>query len=701
MTVDDRALRALLAPRSIMIVGASDDRSKLSGRPVHYLKKYGYAGRILPVNANSDTVQDLRAHRSVAAVPQPIDMAVIAVPAEAAVSAVRECVRADAAVIVVFSAGFAELGRQGEKLQRALAQAAAPVRMLGPNCLGVINLQNGVTATFTSALDDLEVVPGSIALVSQSGAFGSMIFAAAQEALLGVNFVINTGNEADLTLAEAALAAIEDESVSVLLCYLEGVRDGARFVEMARRARELRKPVAVMKVGRTDVGARASSSHTAALAGEDSIYDAVFRKYGIHRAETMEELLDAGRMFASGRRLNGPNVTIVTISGGVGVLLADQCSEFGLSVKPWRGRWRGRLSELIPRFGSAANPVDVTATLIARPAILDEVLRLTVAHPHTDGVIVALGNSSVVERQLVHAIVSAYASTTKPMAVSWVGQSTGPLAQLAAAGVPAYPDASRAARAMAALLDTARDVGIVRSARRQPTRRRAALDLMATAGAESGVLDEHVSKQLLALYGIPQVPERVASTARDATEAAEALGYPVAVKLLSADLVHKTDVGGVQLDVRTATGVRTAARELLQIGADLGLPTPRLLVQSMIGDGLELIVGMRHDTTFGPAVLVGSGGVLAEFHADTVVSVPPLDLREADVMLSALRVGRAFAGVRGAAPLDRGAARRVIVATAELALELGDVVSEVEMNPLIVRSDGRGAAAIDAMVRLR
>lgn len=690
-------LRRLLEPRSIAVIGASRDPVKISGRVLAYLGQHGFPGEIYPVNPGHDRVQGRPAYRRVADLPGPVDLAIVVLPAPAVAGAVRECVAASVPFVAVFSSGYAETGPAGAARQRVLAEAARGTRLLGPNCLGLVNLPARVAATFTSALDQGPLRPGPIAFVSQSGAFGSMIFGAGQRERLGFAYLVNTGNELDLEVAEVIDAVLDDPRVRAVIGYLEGLRDGPALVSAAQRALALGKPLVLVKVGRTGAGARAAASHTAALAGEDAVFDGVFRQYGIHRAGSMEELLDLARVFATGARTAGNRVTIVTISGGAGVLMADHCEQWGLAVPQWRGRWRERMAELIPEYGSAGNPVDVTATLISRPEMLAGVLRLAAEHPETDVLAVALGNTEQVEQPLVDALVAARGS--KPVVVAWVGTSGRPLARLTEAGVAAYPDPSRAIRAVAAL--------VAQSARERADRPAAAPApplgpqpgplVVPHRRDPDGRLDEYDSKRLLAAYGVPVVDEQPVADAAEAVAAADRIGYPVALKLLAPRLVHKTERGGVALDLASPVAVQAAADRLLAL-AD-GLPAPALLVQRMVPGRLELIVGARRDPVFGPVVLVGFGGVLAELLGDVAVARAPLTAAEAGALLDRLRGRSLLAGVRGSPPRDVAAVAAVVAAVSRLAADRPELL-ELDVNPLLVGHPGQGAVAVDAYARL-
>lgn len=457
MTMESRAsvlLRALFAPRSVAVVGASDDPSKLSGRPVSYLLRHGYRGRVFCVNARRETVQGLPAYPALGAVPEPVDLAIVAVPAPLVAGVLRECAAVGVGVAMVYAAGFGEIGPDGAALQDEIAAICREtgLRVLGPNCLGTIGVGSATTATFASALDGTPLTFGPVALVTQSGAFGTFIFSAGQSSGVGFSHFANTGNEVDLTVPEIARALLDDDDVNVVLAYLEGLPSADAMREVARAAVRLDKPVVTVKVGRSPAGARAALAHTASAAGDDEAYDALTREHGLLRVHGMTELLDAARVFAAGRRAAGRRATIVTMSGGAGVLMADLLADQGVEVPEWGQPWRDRVAAAIPPFGSSRNPVDVTATLLSHPEILEASLAVAIDHPGTDCIAVLLGNAESAEEALVAAVRWAHERTTKPLVAVWTGGSGRPREDLTRAGVPVYPDPESAARALGLLV---------------------------------------------------------------------------------------------------------------------------------------------------------------------------------------------------------------------------------------------------------
>ncbi len=697
---DHRRLEPLLDPRSIAVVGASDDPVSIRGRALSYLLRTGYPrDRLHPVNPHRTTVQGLFASRSIDEVPGPVDLALVAVPASEVPGVVSSCARVGVRAVVVFSSGFAEMGPAGVALQAELAAAAAEsptMLLLGPNCLGVVNVRRPVTATFTSALDAAGLLPGVSALVTQSGAVGSMLLGVARAEHLGMAYFVSTGNEEGMSVAELVAALVEDPDVQVVLAYLEGVRDAAALLDAARRGLELGKPIVALKAGRSDAGRRAALSHTASLAGEDIVADGAFDQAAIVRVDGLADLLDAGRVFAAGRRAAGRRVSVVTISGGVGVLMADRCDSLGLELAKWDGEWKARMERLVPPFGSASNPIDVTATLIARPDLLDHVLDLCGEHPGTDAVAVLLGNVTAGEDRVVDTLVRTYGGTEKPIVVTWVGGSGRPASALADAGIPVYPDPDRALRALKALVEwSERAMAPPHAARRRRSHLPAWLF-----DHPGGLMDEVESKALLARYGIATVAEVVVADEAAAVAAAARIGGPVAVKLLAPDVVHKTDLGAVVLDVFGDEEVASAFRRVTTAGRLAGAPQVDGIVQAMAPSGVELLLGARIDAQWGPIVLVGMGGVLAEVLADVRAAVAPIDERAAERLVGRLRGSRLLDGFRGRGPLDRAAACAALCAVSELAADLGDRLVELDVNPLVVAEVGQGSVVVDASIRL-
>ncbi|MQA14561.1 MAG: hypothetical protein GEV09_10425 [Pseudonocardiaceae bacterium] len=701
----EQLLARLLHPRSIAIIGASDDPVKISGRPLASLLRSGYAGRVLPVNPNRSVVQDVTCYPELDAIDGEIDLAIVAVNATATPTALRACAARGVAVAICFAAGFAEGGQHGAALQAEIGDICRQtgLRVLGPNCLGAIGVRGGVAATFSSIFDEGgELLPGRVALVSQSGAFGTFIFSAAQSEGLGFSHFVNTGNEVDLSVADLLLALAESDDVDVLLAYFEGVSDGTALVAAAQRAAELGKPIVAVKTGRSAAGARAVCSHTASLAGQDAVFDAVARQLGIIRVPGMEPLIDAARLLASGTRATGRRLSILSVSGGAGALASDLAADAGLQVDAWSPDWQHRMAGVIPAHGSPRNPIDLTGTLLSDPGILERALDATLDHPNTDIVLVLLGNVDRGSERLVAALHDAHRRCTVPVVVVWTGGSGRPRQRLAELGVPCYTDPGRAIAALGALADH----GL-----RPPLSTRPELPGVDPAAARTVLdrvraqqrtrLDEAESAAVLAAYGIHTAPAVAAAGPEEAVAAAAELGGEVAVKALSPALAHKSDLGVVRLGRTGPEAVRDAAREVLDAARRAGTSDARVLVQRMAEPGLELVLGVAHDAAFGPVVLAGMGGVLVELLADSAIALPPLDLAAAQRLLRGLRGAPLLDGGRDGTPRDLPAAAEALARVSLLAADLGDEIAEVDVNPLVVGPRGAGAVAVDALVVLR
>ncbi|MFC5750882.1 acetate--CoA ligase family protein [Actinomadura rugatobispora] len=697
-------MRELLYPRSIAVLGASNDPVKLSGRPVDYMKRFGYRGRLLPINPTRRTVQGLPAYRSLDEVDGDIDLVMIMLPAERVSEAVRTCGKRGVKAAIVGAAGFAETDAAGAAMQEELRTAAAEsgVRVLGPNCLGMMSVADRALPTFSSSLDEhVELRSGPVAFVSQSGAFGSWMFSEAQRTGIGISHYINTGNEVDLTVPELLDALLDSEQTRVLLAYLEGVNDGERLLTAARRASLLDKPIIAVKVGRSVAGARAAQSHTASLAGEDAVFDGIARQHGIVRVDGTEAMLDAAQIFAAGRRSAGRRLTALTGSGGAGILMADAATAAGLIVESWDEPWQAKMAAVIPAYGTARNPVDLTGMLVVEPDLLRRSLEVALDHPGTDMIVVLLGNSDGCADEFVAAVADAHETTDRPIVVVWTGGSGIPRRRLRDLGIPCYTDPGRAAAALGLLADYS-----LRPAMRQPERPPridpgAAREVIRQARAAGrSQLDEEESSRLIAAYGVRCAESRAVADADAAVAAFAELGGPVAVKLLSDRIGHKSDIGGVRLGLSDTEEIRAAAGDLLALARCEGVPEARLLVQRMAEPGTELIIGIKRDPAFGPVVVAGLGGVLVEVLADSASAAAPVGPETARHLLTGLRGGGLLGAVRGRPPRDVDAAADAVARVSWLAADLADEIAELDVNPLMVAEAGAGAVAVDCLAVL-
>lgn len=442
------------APDCVAVYGGSSDPDKLSGRPVAYLKRFGYDGDVYVVNPRRREVQGFRSFGSIGEVPGPVDLCIIVVPADSVANAVRECALAGVRAVTIFASGFSEVGEEGRGLQAAIADTAQSVgmRVIGPNCLGTFAIEERTFATFSTAFDSSEAgaVPAPLAVVTQSGAVGTFTFSSLAKRGLTASYFANTGNEADVTVAELLRELVDYAGVRVLLGHIEGAKDLSKVAEVARAARAADKPLVLLKSGRTAAGARAVGHHTGSTAGDDRAFDVVSIDEGAIRVTSMEEMADTAVAFADGRRARGPRLSIVTLSGGAGALAADDAVSAGLAVDTWKSAvHRDAVAGVLPYFGSVANPFDLTGAMLTDLTLLEETMGWVVHNDETDIILVVLGNADASAERVVEVLDRFYHSTDKPFFVAWTGGSGLPAAALAGAGVPAYPDPQRAIASIA------------------------------------------------------------------------------------------------------------------------------------------------------------------------------------------------------------------------------------------------------------
>jgi acetate---CoA ligase (ADP-forming) len=691
-------LDAVFKPRSIAIIGASQDETKIGGRPVYFLRKYGFAGKIYPVNPRSSEVQGLLAYPSVTALPEVPDLAIIAVAAEAVPRAVAECAARGVRAAVVLSSGFGEMGAAGEALQDELRATVATtgIRLLGPNCLGSIGITDKAIATFSIVIENSLPPAGPLGIVSQSGNLGSYTMLLAFERSVGISRFITTGNECDIDVADAVAWMARDPETKVILLCVETCRNAPRLVQALEEARSVAKPVIVLKIGVSDAGQAAAASHTGALAGSDAVFDAVLKRTGAIRVHSLEHLIEVGHaatLLAPNRLPAGNRVAIVTASGGFGVLLADAATAAGLTIPAMTAVTQKRVLDLVP-YASPRNPVDATAQISSRPELLERILAAVAEDPGTDSVVFMISSALQVPR-LRSVFMQALTNLKKtyPDRVVMLCTHGAPdaVAALNALGYPTVDGVDAACRTLAALAAMGRNSTAV-----SPT-------VTVTKGAVLAAdtfRHEAGAKYALAAAGLPVLPEHVIHTPAEAVTAAEKLGYPVVLKIVSEDLPHKTEVGGVAIGLTDREQVSRGCAELLA-RVKAKAPNARIdgvLVAPMVMGGTELILGIKRDPIFGPAVVVGLGGIFAEILKDVCVRPAPVDEAEAMDMLRSLKAFAILDGARGRARADLAAAARAITSLSIFAVAHADQVAEVDINPLVVLPEGQGAYALDALI---
>lgn len=692
-------LTALFAPRSVAVIGASGDRRRFGGRPIQYMLDAGFEGPIYPVNPGRAEIQGLPAYPSIRAVPGPVDCAILAVSADVTQQTIEDCIAMGVRSAVLYGAGFSETGDEGRaKQDRIVATArAAGMRLLGPNCMGLMNAKARFYGTFASALEEGVPAPGRIAVASQSGGYGGYLMKHLFRRGLGLSQWVTTGNEADVDIGDALWWMAGQDETDVLLAYIEGLRDADKLIAALDRARRASKPVVMMKVGRTAEGSAAAASHTASLTGEDSIYDAVFERYGVHRARTTDEMLDVAYALSKGVLPQGPRVGVISISGGVGVQIADFVSDAGLKMGTVPADTQAALKALVPHC-SPANPIDMTGLVTTNHDIMEKTLDAVFASNMFDATLIFLGIAGAapsMARPLQQAIASAHARAPDQLVFVSVTAEPEMVREYDARGLLAFEDPSRAIAALAAL-SRYRDIFA------RPAPEPLALPPAAPL-AVAGKLNEAEAKALLAAAGVPSPKEALAATADEAARVAAAIGFPVAVKVVSATILHKTEVGGVALGLASADAVRDAVARMAAT-IPQHVPDAKIdgyLVSEMVVGGAETIVGIHQDAAFGPVVTFGLGGTLVELIKDTVCALAPVSEAQAQAMIASLRTAPLLTGWRGSPRHDVEALAKAISGLSILAVQHRDVLATIEVNPLVVRAGQGGVVALDAVVETR
>lgn len=686
-------LGPLLAPSSIAVVGASADEAKPGGRTLAFLQRCGYRGRIYPINPGRSQIAGLPALASLEELPEPVDLVIFAVAAALVPDGLEQAGRAGARSAIIFSSGFREAGPEGADLERGLVEIARRhgITVLGPNCLGYVDVESRVSATFTVALQaQASLCLGPIGFISQSGAMGAAIFGLAQSEQIGLAFFVSTGNEAMVSVIDVLSHVAHDERLSVLLGYIEGVNDGRALVDAVRAARGAGKDVVLLKVGTTDVGRRAAASHTGAMAGSAQAWEAAFRRAGVLTARSPRDLLDLGCALAAPARPAGDRLGIVSMSGGAGALMADRAAQLGLAVPELGLNCRTKLARALPSFAALANPVDYGGAYGDPQAIIAAV-RAVAEAPEIDMSVVFAGLSPGLAGVIEEPLARIAQETNKPLVVAWLGGPAEGLRALRALGVPAYEDPVRAVEIAAALRDSARPLP---AAPPLPGTQPALRERLQDHGRRG--LAEREVKALLRERGVPVSVERRARSADEAGAIGARFARPLAVKADAPGLLHKSDVGAVMLDV-PPTLAAWAYEQVAAAAARAGHPAEGALLAPMAAAGVELLVGARWDEQFGPLIVVGAGGVTSEVLRDLQVELAPVDERLAREMLSRLRIAPLLGGFRGAPAADVGAAASAIAAISQLAAEAGDALAELDVNPLRVYPEGQGCAVLDAV----
>jgi acetyl coenzyme A synthetase (ADP forming)-like protein len=687
------SLAPFFNPRGVAVIGASRNPAKVGGSVLANLIAAGFRGRIVPVNARAETVQGLRAVPSILVAEPPVDLAVITLPAAQVLAVLKDCVTRDVGGAIVISAGFRETGEEGREREAELRRwlPGQPIRVLGPNCLGWIRPGRRLNATFAPGMP----LAGRIAFISHSGALAVAILDWSVARRMGFSLFVSLGNQADLTETDLLRAAASDPETRVIAAYLEGVADGRRFYETLRETAAV-KPVVVLKTGRSAEGARAVSSHTGALAGSDRAFEAAVRQAGALRVESIEALFDVARALESQPLPRGRRLLVMTNGGGLGIIATDAARAAGLTMPTLDDAVQTRLRAVLPSMAGLTNPVDLVGD--ADAARFNAALHALGPPGFADaGLILMTAQATTDSAQVARAIVGGTRGWTIPVATAFVGGSriAPGAATLDEAGIPCYSFPERAVAALAGMAEVAEHQRSRRPAapRSVPPQAAHARDALRGVGARQlGLLE---LAPLLEAYGLRVAAGRLAPTPEAAALAAQAIGFPVALKVVSPDITHKTDVSGVSLGLGSGPAVTEAMVAMLE-RVRRARPDARVsgvLVQPMIAPGRELLLGAVRDPQFGPLVVVGFGGVYVETLRDTSARLAPVTAHEAATMLDELRLAPLLGAVRGQPPVDRDALTDTISRFSAMAVDVPEL-TEIEINPLVTGPGG--AIAVDA-----
>ena len=690
----------LIKPRSVAVIGASADINKTAGRPIAYLRKQGYSGAIYPVNPRVDSIDGLRCYPDIASLPQVPDVAIVLLGHERAQQAVRELAQRGTAAAIVLASGYTETGEEGARRQAQLKEAAGEMRLLGPNTIGLVNLSDNISLSASGALAMDHFPVGNIGVVSQSGGILGALLSRAAARGMGLSKLISTSNEVDLELADFVDYLADDPATHVIALYVESIRHPEKFRAAALKAARAGKPIVAFKIGRSEAGAQAAVSHTGALAGADRMYDALFKQVGVLRAQSFSDLLDMPAALATGRVLRGRRVAILTSTGGAGTLVSDSLGVAGFETPAPDAATAARLRALQTGDHAALdrNPIDVTLAGL-QPALLRSAIQALLDSPSYDALVIIVGSSSLAMPELMAgAIEDCMHNSDKPILAFVSPHAPDVAALLTQRGVPAFMAPESCTVALEAMWRVACWKGSQGFDKLSPNGVESAE--LSKYDIPSGPLDEAQAKALFARFGIPSVRELIVTTEEEAEQAAQQLGPRVVLKLLSAEITHKSDVGGVAVNLapdQVGTRLGVMRSEVL---TQTGVMPERFLVQEMVSGGVELILGLKHDP-LGAAIVLGMGGVTAELFNDTVLRMLPPQGRltpvEALNMTRDLKTWPLLDGFRGRPKADVAALVLAIVAFSEMAAQLGDRLIEAEINPLFVLPQGQGVCAADGV----
>jgi acetyltransferase len=701
--VDKKVLNGLLRPKSVAVIGASNTPGKIGYSVVDNLIKDGYEGKIYPINPSSPEILGLKAYPSISDVPDTIDAAIVTVPAKIVPAMAEECGKKGVKGFIVITSGFSEVGRKD--LEQEIVETAHKygMRVLGPNIVGTLSNSDKFNGSFAPCLP----LAGKASLISQSGALLIALDAATYTRKVGFDKLVSIGNMSDVDFADIIEWLDEDENTSCISLYIEGFKDGRRFIEVAQKSK---KPIIALKSGVSAHGAAAAASHTGSLAGAAKVYGAAFRQAGVIQAADLNDLFNKTQAFSEQPAMKGDNLLIITNGGGVGVLATDAAERYGIPLKFAPEDVQVELKKHMPEFGSAKNPVDITG--MGGNEWYYDCVKYAFAHKWVDGLVVlycetAVTNPQEIAESIKKAVVDCKVKD-KPVTVSFVGgeRCDAAMAWLVENGIPAFGAPDIAVQTMAGLRDYAKlhEKKASFDFKSKPQARKTALEIVAAARADGrNALTEIEAKQVFKAYGLPVTDTQLAKSEDEAVALAKKVGFPLVMKIVSPDILHKSDAGGVKVNIKDEAAVRDAFKTIManakKYKADANIHG--IAIQEMAPMGTEVIMGSINDPTFGPTMMFGLGGIFVEVLKDVTFRVAPIADDQAVEMIGEIRGAPILAGVRGEAPRDRKALAETITKYSDLILDMQDEIAETDANPVLVYEDGKGLKVVDARMILK
>jgi len=692
-------LRAALNPKSIAVIGASQNADKVGGRPIDYLKRFGFKGRIMPVNPSRNEIQGLKAYPDVSSLPEAPEAVIVALPGEDAVSAVLQCAEMGTKIGIVMSSGFGEGGSAEGKAREArmVTQARAKgMRLIGPNSQGLANFGTGAILSFSTMFKECAPADGHVAILSQSGALSVVPYGFLRRRGIGVRHTHATGNDADVTVAELAAAVAEDSMVKLMLLYLEGIPDPEHLAQVAQIARERGMPVLALKSGRTAAGQAAAQSHTGALANEDRVVDTFLEHHGIWRAQTVEELVDATALYLKGWKTPGRRLVAVSNSGAAGVLSADAASFRNMPLARFSKETLDALGQILPDFANITNPVDVTGALLSDSSLFGKTLSVIASDNGADAFVIAFPVAGA--GYDVKAFAAAAGELEKISGKPVIAAAPQPnvAAVFEEQGIPTFATESHAISCLHQVIchhELIHDA----SKRMSDARPATASHSSSASDCPPQMLNEAASLNLLAVSGVPTVQFRLCTSRAEAISAFRDIGGPVAIKGCSSKVAHKTELGIVKLNVATEEAVAAAFDAMTQTLAKHGHASEGVIVAEMAKGRHELMIGAHRDPVFGPVLVIGNGGKYVEALPDVQLLLPPVSPDAVKRSLEKLRVSPIFAGVRGESAMDIDAFSSAAATVGNL-MANNESIASIDVNPVMVRDHGQGCFALDAVV---